>query len=328
LVAGLLIIGSGHLGGDRETFVLYFRYSTSGLKVGAPVVLKGVQIGIVKDIAVAYDDETGRFQVPVYVEIDQDRVQWPQEIRGELDSRELYEKALEAGLRARLGLQSLVTGMRQIEVGFFPGTELVLSAKDSRYRELPTIPSAFDRLLDQVESLPLDHFVQQTIGILDGLNRLANAKEVPRILANLNTATAELAQVIGEVRARLAPTGDRLDLTLEEMQAATHKLSTKLDDVLVAVESAAENIRGLARNVGTEVGPVAKSLRGAGDAAQTAFDTGQKTLDQLSSAVGERSSLYRETLTALRAVSSAARSVRDLTDYLERHPEALIQGKR
>jgi paraquat-inducible protein B len=118
LVAGLLIIGAGRLGGDRETFVLYFRYSTGGLKVGAPVVLKGVQIGVVKEIAVAYDDRTGRFEVPVFVEIDQDRVHWPQEIRGELDSQELYERALNAGLRARLGLQSLVTGMRHQAADF------------------------------------------------------------------------------------------------------------------------------------------------------------------------------------------------------------------
>jgi paraquat-inducible protein B len=30
---------------------------------------------------------------------------------------------------------------------------------------------------------------------------------------------------------------------------------------------------------------------------------------------------------ALQEVSRAARSFRDLTDYLERHPEALIRGK-
>ena len=137
LVAGLLVLGSGHFGGDRETLVLYFRYSTTGLKVGAPVVLKGVQIGVVKEIQVAYDDASGRFLVPVYIEIDQSRVQWPGEIRGELDRRELYQKGLEAGLRARLGLQSLVTGMLQVEVAFFPGTKLVLHGGNSRYGNYP-----------------------------------------------------------------------------------------------------------------------------------------------------------------------------------------------
>ncbi len=328
LVTGLLIIGSGRFGGDLETLVLYFRYSTSGLKVGAPVVLKGVQIGVVKDIAVAYDDETGRFLVPVYIEIDQDRVQWPGEIRGELGSRELYDKALQAGLRARLGLQSLVTGMYQIEVGFFPGTALVLSGKDTGYRELPTIPSAFDRILGQVESLPLEHFVEQTLSILGGLNKLVNAREIPCILASLDTAAAELAQAGRAVRERVGPTGDRLDATLDDLQAATRTLSARLDGVLVTLDRAAENVRQLAQDAGAAIGPAAKSLRAAADSARAAFDAAEGAFAQLSSAVGEHSPLHRETLNTLRAVTAAARTLRDFSDYLERHPEALIRGKR
>jgi paraquat-inducible protein B len=328
LVAGLLILGTGRLGGDRETLVLYFRYNTQGLKIGAPVVLKGVQIGEVTDVAVAYDDETGRFQVPVYIEIDHDRVLWPQEIRGELDSLELYEKALEAGLRARLGLQSLVTGMRQIEAGFFPDTPLVLSRKESGYRELPTIPSSFDRLRGQVESLPLDHFVQQALAILEGLNRLVNAPELMRILANLDSASNEFSQASGEVRARLGPTGDRLDATMDDLQAATQKFSGKLDEVLIAVEQAAENVRRLAQATETEIGPVAGSLRAAGDSARSAFDTAEGTFDRLSSVVDQQSPLYREALTTLRSVAAAARTLRELADYLERHPESIIRGKR
>jgi paraquat-inducible protein B len=326
LVAGLLIVGSGHFGEDRETFALYFRNSTSGLKVGAPVVLKGVQIGVVTDIAVAYDDDSGRFLVPVHAEIDQDRVQWPGEI-DELGSRELYETALQAGLRARLGLQSIVTGLQQIEVGFFPGTELLLAGKDTGHRELPTIPSAYDRLLGQVESLPLEHLVAQALAILEGLNRLVNAQEMPRILANLDTTMAELAQASGDLRQRVEPTGDRLDATLDDVQAAVRTLSAKLDRVLATLELAAENVVGLTRDAGAEVGPVAKSLRAAGNSAKSAFDVAEGTLDGLSSMVGERSPLYREALSTLRAVSAAARTLRDLADYLERHPEALIRGK-
>lgn len=94
--------------------MLYFRYSTNGLKVGAPVVLKGVQIGIVKDIAVTYDEASGRFMVPVHIEIDQDQVQWPGEIRGELDGRELLPEMLRIRCRRQracgLVVQSPQTG--------------------------------------------------------------------------------------------------------------------------------------------------------------------------------------------------------------------------
>lgn len=328
LVAGLLVLGSGHYGGDRETLVLYFRYSTTGLKVGAPVVLKGVQIGVVQEIQVAYDDASGRFLVPVYIEIDQSRVQWPGEIRGELDKRELYQRGLEAGLRARLGLQSLVTGMLQVEVAFFPGTKLVLYGGDSRYRELPTIRSPFERLLGQVENVPVERLIQEALAIMEGLNRLVNAQEVESILANLDTGAANLARVGAGVSERIGPTGDRLDVTLDEIHGVARILSTKLDGLLAAVEQAADGVNQLARNTNVDIGPLAKDLRKAGNSAANAFASAEGAFDTVSSAVNQRSSLYRESITALRSFSKAAESLRSLADYLERHPEALIRGKR
>lgn len=327
LVAGLLLLGSGRFGGDRETLVLFFRHSTSGLKVGAPVVLKGVQIGVVTDIEVAYDDDSGRFLVPVYIEIDQDRVQWPGEIRGELDNRELYQKALEAGLRTRLGLQSLVTGMLQIEAGFFPGTKLVLHGRDTRYRELPTIRSPFERLQDQVKSLPLEHLVAQAVTILEGLNRVINAPEIARILANVDTTTAELARASSDLGKHVGPIGDKLDSTLGDTRAAIGTLSARLDSVLETLERAAEEITGSATDASARIGSAANSVGAAGNAAQTAFATAEGTLARLASAVGERSTLQREVLRSLRALTTAARALRDLADFLQRHPEALIRGK-
>lgn len=213
-------------------------------------------------------------------------------------------------------------------VGFFPGTELVLSAKDSRYRELPTIPSAFDRLLGQVESLPLDHFVEQTLEMLNGLDRLVNSKQMPHLLASLDRAASELAQASAEVRARIGPTGDRLDTSLNDLQAATRRLSVRFDETLATLEQAAEAIQRLVQDAGAEIEPVARSLRSAGDSAQTAFDTAGEAVDQLASAFAEHSPLNREALSSLREVAAAARALRGLADFLERHPEALLRGKQ
>jgi paraquat-inducible protein B len=218
--------------------------------------------------------------------------------------------------------------MRQIEVGFFPDTPLILSQEQSDYRELPTIPSALDRLLGQFESLPLDHFVQQALAILEGLNGLVNAPELQRILAHLDSASVEVTQASSELRARVGPTGDRLDATLDGLQAATQRLSEKLDEVLIAVGQAGESVGQLAHNADTEIGPVAESLRAAGDSARSAFDTAEDSFERVSVVASDRSPLYREALTTLRAMSAAARALRDLADYLERHPESRIRGKQ
>lgn len=53
----------------------------------------------------------------------------------------------------------------------------------------------------------------------------------------------------------------------------------------------------------------------------------QQTLAELQRSLGSDSAVQLETTRAMAEVGEAARAVRALTDYLERHPEALIYGK-
>ena len=61
--------------------------------------------------------------------------------------------------------------------------------------------------------------------------------------------------------------------------------------------------------------------------ARGALDSGRGTLDNANKLVEPNSVLGAELGNTLQEVSRAARSVRVLADYLERHPEALIRGK-
>lgn len=54
----------------------------------------------------------------------------------------------------------------------------------------------------------------------------------------------------------------------------------------------------------------------------------EKSLAGIENMLKNDSPLQQDLQTALREVSKAARSVRTLADYLERHPEALIEGKK
>jgi paraquat-inducible protein B len=55
--------------------------------------------------------------------------------------------------------------------------------------------------------------------------------------------------------------------------------------------------------------------------------SGRRTLDTADGAIGPDSSLRVDLTNTLQEVSRAARAIRVLGDYLERHPEALIRGK-
>jgi paraquat-inducible protein B len=53
----------------------------------------------------------------------------------------------------------------------------------------------------------------------------------------------------------------------------------------------------------------------------------ERTVASFRRLVDEDSATTRETQRLLIELSEAARSIRDLTDYLERNPEALLRGK-
>jgi paraquat-inducible protein B len=55
--------------------------------------------------------------------------------------------------------------------------------------------------------------------------------------------------------------------------------------------------------------------------------SGRRTLDTADSAIGPDSALRVDLANTLQEVSRAARAIRTLGDYLERHPESLIRGK-
>ena len=51
------------------------------------------------------------------------------------------------------------------------------------------------------------------------------------------------------------------------------------------------------------------------------------TLKSIDKTYAEDSAMARELQTSIRELAEAARSLRILADYLERHPEALLRGK-
>jgi paraquat-inducible protein B len=328
LVVALLVVGAARFGGDRETVVAYFRSSATGLTVGAPVVLKGVQIGLVREIQVAYDDETGGFLVPVYMEIDQAKVVWPGEIKKRLDTDETWLDALREGLRGRLGLQSFLTGLLQVEVDFFPGAPLILNGRDSRYRELPTIPSELERFREELLGVPIGEIVDQAVAALTGLNRLLTAPELQRTLEHMETGSRELALTAEELHSQVEPIGQRLSGTLGEAEEALARLTPRLETLLASLTETSDQIGGLAGRADAEIPPLVSRMREASVAAEAAFNSADTAFAGVSALVDQRSPIVGEAVSALRSLSAAGRSLRELAYYLERHPEALLKGKR
>ncbi|MGH8068193.1 MAG: MlaD family protein [Candidatus Entotheonellia bacterium] len=122
IVIGILVFARGQFLTEKRTFVSYFDGSVKGLNIGAPVDFKGVRVGSVTDIRVDYMTNEGEFRLPVFIEIEPDRISQVGVRKTREERLNLYQGMIERGLRAQLGTVSLVTGQLYVQLDFFPGT--------------------------------------------------------------------------------------------------------------------------------------------------------------------------------------------------------------
>ena len=76
------------------------------------------------------------------------------------------------------------------------------------------------------------------------------------------------------------------------------------------------------------MGPVATDLHQTLTSASKFFNVAEESMKSLESALDKRAPIRRELLMTLEHVSEAARSISILADYLQRHPESILSGKK
>ena len=292
MAASLVVFGSGKFFQKTMQFVLFFDGSIKGLSVGAPVQFKGVQIGSVTSITMQIDLAKMQAQIPVLIELEPDR--W-KVVGGERGVRKNLEKLIEKGLRAQLGMQSFITGQLMIELDFYPGSPLVLKNIDERYVEIPTIPSTTEKLADALSKLDLAALEKHLESALDGIAKLAND---PNLTASIRA---------------LKDTLQGADATLKDARKLVTKVDVQVDPLSKNLNKTLTDYGKLAVNVDSRVGGVA-----------IGFD---KTMGAARGFISDNSPLMVELQNTLQEISAMSRSIRQLTNYLDQHPEALIRGK-
>ncbi len=364
-VAGLVIFAGGRIFRPSQRWVAFFDESTRGLAIGAPVTFRGVRVGSVSDIKVIVSRERQTISIPVIFAIDPGRMTDPQggTVRFTSD-RSAAMRAFERGLRAQLELQSLVTGQLSINLDFRPGTPLVLRGGSTEYPEFPTIPSTMAALGQSLSDLDLYQLARDIRTTVEGVNRLVNAPQLQQAVASAATAMEGASKLVATAYASVAKLGPILDKTsadLSETLGMIRTLAQHADEQTVpAVTDAFRTAGQLARRLEAETVPATNQLLGDAqqvarrldaetvpaatqllaemrpmvqqiihtvEAARVALDQAQKTLITAQEAVEERSPFQVQIQSTLQEVSGAARAIRTLSNYLERHPEAVLFGK-
>lgn len=299
LMAAVLVLGSGDFLRPRHEFVCFFGGNLNGLKPGAPVKFRGVQIGSVTGIRLRVqgqkrliDTDPKNAKLPVIIELDQSQIS---SLGGGTDigSNKILDAFIARGLRAQLATESLLTGLLYIDLNFHedaPPPHYVLEG-DTKYREIPTIPTTFEQIQEKA------------------LSALAKLDQIDfgGLINALTQAASATRDFVGSPQLREA--------------------IVQLKDTAASMRTAVDAITRTTNTLTTHIDPVMSSLKKTSDQAALTLTSAQTTINSLGSTLDPTSPLGYQIIDTLQNVSDASRSVANLADFLSRNPSALVRGK-
>jgi paraquat-inducible protein B len=321
-VAAVLILGSGALFSKKNQWVAFFEGSVQGLRVGAPVSFRGVPIGQVTAIRVIYNRRDLSFWIPVIFEIDQGSIMALGAFSQEMTENQKSESFIEAGLKAQLDMQSLVTGQLFINLGFFPDkpTRLIkaeIPEIDLPHPEIPTIKTPLQEISETLQDIQPQELLNNIKATLEGIDRLVNSPQIQEGTAELGETVKDIRSMVREARDQINTLGKSADGALSDARG-----------LIARMDQTAQKTSRLMDDLSDKVAPIAETFTAVLETAQASLDQAQQTLRTIQVAVAQTDPLQYQLGEALTDMSAAARSIRVLADYIERNPAAFLRGKQ
>ncbi|MFC1828224.1 MlaD family protein [Thermodesulfobacteriota bacterium] len=326
LFAGIMIFGSGRFFSETHTFVMYFEGSVKGLEVGGPVMFRGVKIGTVRDIKLRANYADMTVQIPVFVEIDGRRIDDVEENDRELSPEDVLEDWRENGLRAQLKMRSLITGQMMVELDFRPDTPLNLMG-DGEVPEIPTIPSGIEELAKIFEEAQFGKLFKKLMSAVEAIETVVNSPEMQQLPGSVNATLEETRQLVRNMDEKVTLLAASIDETSRDYGNLARSVDGRVEPLATGFEETIRDFQTLARNLDAQIDKLATSVQGTADATTETMVKARDTLSEAEWLISEDSITTQELITTLRELSAAAHAIRVLAEYIEQHPEALIQGK-
>jgi len=311
LVIAVILFGGADLFAKRSAYIAYFTGTTWGLRKGSNVTMNGVYVGYVSNIVLHVNVDTFQNLTAVTIELLPEFLVLTRDGKvigtGAANKTPHEELVNIGGLRAQLESESLVTGQLRIELSFQPDTPRVMRGGDNPpLHEIPTIPNDFRRIMEKLQrwmteftrDIDARELSAQIQSIFEGVDELANSPELRQILMGANSI-----------------------INSED----TQRLSTSIEVTLEAFRDVASDAQSLLTNadakLDTDVRPLIEKLAATIDEAQGALAAAKRQLR------GDSVQVYQLD-GALKEFEAAARAMREFLDYLDRHPEAILRGKK
>ena len=298
LVVALIVVGSGRIFTRPIRFICMFQGNLNGLKIGAPVKVRGVQIGTVAAIELRLLPSQGRIlptirglRLPVIIDLDRSQL-LARGGTGEALETAGFDKLIKEGFRAQLATESLLTGLLYIDLDVHPNTPLKFVLEpNGPIREIPTVQTDLEQLqerltkaLDKFEKIDFQALVVSITNAANSIKTLTGSPELKATLESLKGTVANLNQAI-------------------------------------------TSARNILNNANSKIGPLVADLQqNSNEADKTMKDT-RAALVNLQNTLDPDSPLAVHLNQTLDSLAETARSIGEFTDYLQRNPGALVRGR-
>lgn len=331
LVVGIIVIfGSGKFFETRNKFVAYFEGSVKGLRVGAPVVFRGVEIGEVTRINIYVIHEDQSFLIPVIFEINSDSFH---AIGPNMkDRKKSLTGLIEKGLRAQLQMQSLVTGQLMINIDFYPNEPLSLVGDKGLtlpedLMEIPTIQTPLQRIGKTLEEIPLSEIMKSTTNSLKKIEEILTSQGLRQSIDYFEKTMKGTRDIVSQINEKIDPLSDDVGQTLSNAKTLLQTLNRRLNPLLASLKRTSDSADSTLRDTQKLV----NNFNGQIDTLSLDFtkilDETRQTLSSVNGTMEAGSPLRFQIDTTMRELAQAARSIKHLANYLERNPDALIRGR-
>jgi paraquat-inducible protein B len=298
LVVALIVVGSGKMFARPVRFICMFQGNLNGLKVGAPVKVRGVQIGTVAAIELRLLPSQGQIRpgikglrLPVIIDVDRSQV-LARGASGEALETSGFDNWIKRGMRAQLATESLLTGLLYIDLDLHPNTPIKFVLEpEGPYREIPTVQTDLAQLQERLTQ------------VLDKFEKI----DFQALVVSITDAANSIKTLTGS---------PELKATLESLKGTVANLNQ-------AVISA----RVLLNNANAKVGPLIADIREISDEANKTMKETRAALVSLQQTLDPNAPLAVHLNRTLDSLDETSQSLGEFTDYLQRNPSVLIRGR-
>lgn len=312
LVTAIAFVLGGQLFTAREPVLMRFSGSVYGLKVGSPVVFRGVNIGSVTSLGLAHGSQAGSIEIPVTAMLNRDAVL--QLGPAQPNAAQAISLLISQGLSARLANQSLLTGQLYVDLDLRPGQIKpgIGAASAAGVPDIPTLPSTTQALQAQLEGVDIKATLQDVATIAKATRQILQDPQLKTTLDNAAKLSTDLRTLAQSLQREVKPFSSAAQTTLAQAGTAAGALA-----------QAADRIAQVAQRLDASLAPDAPLMQSF---QATAKELGQ-TAASLRNTTSEDSELFNNLNRAASDVARAARQMGDLAELLERQPDALLRGR-